>query len=106
MSVFWLLVCLLACVIHGAQQQQRDPYKILQVPRKAGSRQIKKAFRQQSLKWHPDKHKENKDEAEARFKDIAWAHDILSNETLRQAFDQYGPEGVERVCKSESIYKS
>jgi DnaJ family protein C protein 3 len=43
---------------------------------------IKRAYRQSSLRWHPDKNLANKEEAEEMFKLIARAYDVLSNRTL------------------------
>ena len=52
----------------GAAAKGADYYKLLGVPRTADDRQIKKAFRKQSIKWHPDKNMDNKEEAEENFK--------------------------------------
>eukprot|EP01053_Blabericola_migrator_P002365 Blabericola_migrator_1__2364@NODE_1661_length_4065_cov_57_966733_g1079_i0_p1_GENE_NODE_1661_length_4065_cov_57_966733_g1079_i0NODE_1661_length_4065_cov_57_966733_g1079_i0_p1_ORF_typecomplete_len563_score135_69DnaJ/PF00226_31/2_3e23DnaJ/PF00226_31/5_8e03DnaJ/PF00226_31/1_4e04Thioredoxin_6/PF13848_6/2_9e03Thioredoxin_6/PF13848_6/0_04Thioredoxin_6/PF13848_6/0_086preATPgrasp_3/PF18301_1/0_4Pmevalo_kinase/PF04275_14/8_9Pmevalo_kinase/PF04275_14/65_NODE_1661_length_4065_cov_57_966733_g1079_i023063994 len=88
--VFHILFLLLL-----ALAADRDPYKILKVSKKASSRQIKKAYREQSKQWHPDKNKEDPD-ANKKFQDIAWAYEILGNETKRQIFDKHGEEGVKR----------
>ena len=45
--------------------------KILGVPRSADDKALKKAFRKLSVKWHPDKNPDNKEEAEEKFKEIA-----------------------------------
>ncbi|MCH7640611.1 DnaJ domain-containing protein, partial [Patescibacteria group bacterium] len=52
--------------------------------------EIKKAYRKQALEWHPDKHKDNKEAAERRFKEINQAYQILSDSQKRQAYDQFG----------------
>ena len=68
-----------------------DYYNILGVSKEASQEDIKKAYRQQALKWHPDKHKgEGKEEAERKFKEINEAYQILSDSQKKQAYDQYG----------------
>ncbi|CAK0848683.1 unnamed protein product [Prorocentrum cordatum] len=49
---------------------------------------IKKAYRKLVLKWHPDKHPENRDEAEDRIRNINNAYEVLSNPTKRATYDQ------------------
>ena len=62
-----------------------DYYRILGVKRSATDREIKKAFRKLSLKWHPDKNEpDKKEEAEAKFKSIAEAYTVLSDSEKRQ----------------------
>eukprot|EP00242_Pyramimonas_sp_CCMP2087_P009297 CAMPEP_0198210702 /NCGR_PEP_ID=MMETSP1445-20131203/21783_1 /TAXON_ID=36898 /ORGANISM="Pyramimonas sp., Strain CCMP2087" /LENGTH=62 /DNA_ID=CAMNT_0043884831 /DNA_START=238 /DNA_END=422 /DNA_ORIENTATION=+ len=57
----------------------KDYYKILNTKRDADEDAIKKAYRKQAMKWHPDKNPDNRNEAEAKFKEIAEAYDVLSN---------------------------
>jgi DnaJ-class molecular chaperone len=77
-----------------------DYYKILGVDKGASAEDVKKAYRNQARKWHPDKHPNNKDYAEEKFKEIAEAYDVLSDEQKRQIYDVYG-EG-----KRSSSYSS
>jgi DnaJ family protein B protein 4 len=49
----------------------KDYYKILNTKRDADEDAIKKAYRKQAMKWHPDKNPDNRNEAEAKFKEIA-----------------------------------
>jgi DnaJ-domain-containing protein 1 len=56
-----------------AKKAGADYYKLLGVPRTASDRAIKKAFRKLSVKWHPDKNPDNKEEAEEKFKSLAAA---------------------------------
>jgi molecular chaperone DnaJ len=72
---------------------KRDFYEILGVSRDASEADIKKAYRQLALKYHPDKNPDNK-QAEERFKEAAEAYDILSNADKKQRYDQYGHSGV------------
>ncbi|XP_039125811.1 dnaJ homolog subfamily B member 1-like [Dioscorea cayenensis subsp. rotundata] len=71
-----------------------DYYKVLQVPRNATDEDLKKAYRKLAMKWHPDKNPNNKNEAEAKFKQISEAYDVLSDPQKRAVYDQYGEEGL------------
>ncbi|KAI9085099.1 hypothetical protein K1719_032915 [Acacia pycnantha] len=64
-----------------------DYYKILQVDRSANGDDLKKAFRKLSLKCHPDKNPDNKKAAEAKFKQISEAYDVLSDPQKRAVYD-------------------
>ena len=67
----------------------KDYYKILGVNRRANAKQIKKAFRELALKWHPDKHIEaEKEAAEKEFQLVAEAYEILSDDGKRQMYDR------------------
>jgi curved DNA-binding protein len=67
----------------------KDYYKILGVSRDATQDQIKKAFRKLAVKYHPDKNPGNK-EAEAMFKEITEAYEVLSDPEKRRRYDQLG----------------
>lgn len=70
----------------------KDPYSTLGVSRDASQEDIKKAYRKMSKEWHPDKHKGDKS-AEDKFKEINQAYEVLSDETKRRNFDQFGSAG-------------
>lgn len=72
----------------------RDFYKILGVPKDADEAAIKKAYRKQAIKWHPDKNPDNLKEAEAKFKDIAEAYEVLTDAKKRRMYDQVGEDGL------------
>ncbi|MSS71735.1 MAG: molecular chaperone DnaJ [Candidatus Latescibacteria bacterium] len=72
---------------------KRDYYEVLGVNRKASEDEIKKAYRKQAMKYHPDRNPENK-EAEASFKEAAEAYEVLSDSQKKQIYDQYGHEGL------------
>lgn len=55
-----------------------DYYKVLQVERNAKDDDLKKAYRKLAMKWHPDKNPNNKKAAEAKFKQISEAYDVIS----------------------------
>src|SRR3989338_7962880 len=67
-----------------------DYYDILGVDKNATADEIKKSYRGQALEWHPDKHKDNKEAAEKRFKEVNEAYQILSDSQKRGAYDQFG----------------
>lgn len=67
-----------------------DYYDILGVSKSSSQEEIKKAYRKQAIEWHPDKHKDDKEVAEKRFKEINEAYQVLSDSSKRQAYDQFG----------------
>ena len=67
----------------------KDYYKILGVERTADEKEIKRAYRQLALKYHPDKNPGDKN-AEERFKEINEAHEVLGDQAKRAKFDQLG----------------
>ncbi|CAN8230157.1 unnamed protein product [Cochlearia groenlandica] len=71
-----------------------DYYKVLQVDRSSNDDDLKKAYRKLAMKWHPDKNPNNKKDAEAMFKQISEAYDVLSDPQKRAVYDQYGEEGL------------
>ncbi|MBN3273461.1 DNJB2 protein, partial [Polyodon spathula] len=71
-----------------------DYYDILGVPRNASQDDIKKAYRKQALRWHPDKNPDNKEHAEKKFKEIAEAYEVLADKNKRDVYDRYGKDGL------------
>lgn len=67
-----------------------DYYDILGVSKSATEAELKSAYRKQAVEWHPDKHKDNKEAAEKRFKEINEAYQILGDSEKRAAYDRYG----------------
>ena len=72
---------------------KRDYYEILGVTKSASEAEIKKAYRQMAMKYHPDKNPGDK-AAEDKFKEAAEAYDVLSNSEKKQRYDQYGHAGM------------
>jgi len=72
---------------------KRDYYEILGISKGASAAEIKKAYRQMALKYHPDKNPGDK-ASEDRFKEAAQAYEVLSDENKRARYDQYGHAGV------------
>ena len=73
--------------------EKRDYYEVLGVSKTAGVDEIKKAYRQMALKYHPDRNPGDKS-AEEKFKEAAEAYDVLSNPDKRQRYDQFGFAGT------------
>lgn len=69
----------------------KDYYKILGVPKTANAKEIKAAFRRQARKFHPDFNK-NDAKAEARFKEVNEANEVLSDPGKRKRYDTLGPD--------------
>ncbi|KAL0375095.1 UNVERIFIED_CONTAM: DnaJ protein P58IPK [Sesamum radiatum] len=67
--------------------QRKDWYKILGVSKTASISEIKKAYKKLALQWHPDKNVDNREEAEAKFREIAAAYEILGDEEKRTRYD-------------------
>lgn len=72
---------------------KKDYYEVLGVNKGATKEEIKKAYRKQALKFHPDKNPGDKD-AEERFKEAAEAYEVLSNDDKRARYDQFGHAGM------------
>ena len=68
---------------------KRDFYEILEVDRGAGAEEIKKAYRKQAVKYHPDKNPGDK-AAEEKFKELGEAYEILSDPQQRAVYDRHG----------------
>lgn len=73
---------------------KRDYYEVLGVGKKASDDDIKRAYRRMAMKYHPDKNPNNKEKAEAKFKECAEAYEVLSDPEKRRPYDQFGHEGL------------
>lgn len=74
---------------------KRDYYEILGVGKNASDEEIKKAYRKLAKKYHPDVNKDNSKEAEAKFKEVNEAYEVLSDSQKRTQYDQFGHAGVD-----------
>ncbi len=72
---------------------KRDYYEILGIQKNASKEEIKKAYRKQALKYHPDKNPGDKN-AEEKFKEAAEAYEVLSNDEKRSRYDRFGHAGL------------
>jgi DnaJ family protein B protein 6 len=67
-----------------------DLYATLGVSRTASDEEIRRAYRRQALRWHPDKNPDNREESEVMFKEVARAYEVLSNAAARRMYDATG----------------
>lgn len=72
---------------------KRDYYEVLGIDKNANPEDIKKAYRKQALKYHPDKNPGDTD-AEEKFKEAAEAYEVLSDPNKRSRYDQFGHAGL------------
>ena len=85
---------------------KRDYYEILGVQKSSSLDEVKKAYRELALKFHPDRvPHEQKKEAEEKFKDISEAYAILSDANKRALYDQHGHAGIDQRYAQEDIFK-
>lgn len=73
--------------------EKRDYYEVLGVSKTASDAEIKKAYKQMAIKYHPDRNPGDK-EAEAKFKEAAEAYDVLRDPQKRARYDQFGHAGM------------
>lgn len=73
---------------------KRDYYDVLGIKKGASDKEIKKAYRQKAMKYHPDKNAGDK-EAEEKFKEVNEAYDVLSNPDKKGKYDRFGHAGVD-----------
>ena len=81
-----------------------DYYSVLGIPKGSSDEEIKKAYRKQAMKYHPDRN-EGDTKAESKFKDISEAYAVLSDKKKRQEYDQFGSEGFHKKFSQEDIFR-
>jgi len=107
----WWLRCVFiaaaACNTHAREMycSPENCYDIMGVKRTDDAQTIKKAFRQLSKQWHPDKHS-GSEESHAKFLAIGKAHDTLSDSSLREAYDYYLDHPEEHMYNQMRYYKA
>mmetsp|Transcript_11664 Transcript_11664/g.23742 ORF Transcript_11664/g.23742 Transcript_11664/m.23742 type:complete len:355 (-) Transcript_11664:7797-8861(-) len=72
----------------------RSYYEVLGVPKDATEDDLKKAYKKLAMKWHPDRNRENPEQAEKNFKLVAEAYQVLSDPKKKEVYDRYGEEGI------------
>ena len=74
-------------------KKKRDYYEVLGIAKSASAEEIKKAYRQKAIKYHPDRNPGD-DEAEDKFKEAAEAYEVLRDDNKRARYDQFGHAGM------------
>jgi len=82
----------------------KNYYDTLGVNKTAADDEIRKAFRQKALEFHPDRNKDDA-KAEEKFKEVNEAYAVLKDKTKRQQYDQFGAEGFRRKFSEEDIFR-
>ncbi|MFT4579084.1 MAG: curved DNA-binding protein [Nitrospinales bacterium] len=81
-----------------------DYYSVLGIKNGSSDDEIKKAYRKQAMKYHPDRN-EGDTKAESKFKDISEAYAVLSDKKKRREYDQVGSEGFHQKFSQEDIFR-
>lgn len=86
----------------------KDYYEVLGVPKTAGEKEIKSAYRKLARKWHPDANPDNPKEAEEKFKELQEAYAVLSDPEKRQKYDVLGSdwESAARQAEQQQRYRT
>jgi molecular chaperone DnaJ len=84
---------------------KEDYYTLLGVSKSATPEELKKAYRKLAIKWHPDKNKDDA-AAEEKFKQISEAYEVLSDETKRNKYDQFGHAAFDQSASGQGGYHS
>src|SRR4029077_2425259 len=79
-----------------------DYYRILGVAREADEAELKKAYRKMAMQYHPDRNSEP--DAEARFKEITEAYEVLRDPDKRAIYDRYGEAGLKRGAGAQGFH--
>lgn len=74
----------------------QDYYELLGVSKNANSDEIKKQYKKMAMKYHPDRNKENKEAAAAKFQEISNAYNVLTDPQKKNIYDQCGEEGLKQ----------
>lgn len=78
--------------------EKRDYYEVLGVDKNASADEIKKAYRKLAKKYHPDLNPDDKEGAEAKFKEATEAYEVLSNPEKKSKYDQFGHAAFDQTA--------
>ena len=90
-----ILICILLVIIYAGE----DYYVMLGFKQNADEKEIRKAFKKASLKFHPDKNPDNKEEAGQRYMKIAYAYEVLTDPEKSEIYDKRGEKGLKYYRK-------
>jgi len=76
-------------------RNKKSFYEILGIQKDADDETIRKAYKKLALKWHPDRNRDNQEEANLKFQEINKAYNVLNDSRKRQIYDHSGEEGLE-----------
>ena len=79
-------------------------YELLNINKDAEPETIKKAYKKNAFKFHPDRNPNDTENAEKKFKEIAKAYEVLSDPEKRKLYDEYGEDGLQGNFTSQSPY--
>ena len=91
--IVWFVMYFNAITVYW--QENKDYYSILGVRRNANEKEIKKAYKKLSIKWHPDRNLDNAEAAKNMFVDISNAYDTLIDPNKRREYDRGGIKAVQ-----------
>ena len=83
-----------ACPASNTMPKETRLYDVLGVKPDASASDLKKAYRKQAMKYHPDKNPDRSEEVEEKFKDISFAYSILSDDDKRALYDRGGEAAI------------
>lgn len=89
--------------VSSCRHRKKDYYEILGVSKNASMKDIKKAYYQQAKKYHPDTNKNDKD-AQKKFQEVSEAYEVLSDESKRRQYDDFGTESSAGFGRQESPF--
>ena len=94
-NILYLSFLVIFCLAWMYVQAGRNFYKILGINKNATPKDIKKAFRKLSVKYHPDKNPD--EDTSEKYKDISEAYEVLSDPDKRRVYDRSGEDGVNKM---------